>query len=206
VYLGALAPLELGAVFDPRPRLARPAPLIERSGGELLIGVSPGATHATKRWPIDRFAALTRSLATKFPHARFVAIGGEGDRALLEHLRAFAHEVAFHPLDVAKLDVTELLRAIASLDLMISVDTGPAHLAAAIGVKTVAIFGPTSTVRWGPRGDEHRVVSLGLDCAPCSNMGGEACPRPDRAHACLEELAVERVEGAVLELLRGSAA
>jgi heptosyltransferase II len=198
VYLTALEPLSLDpSTFDPRPILKRPERSIARAAGETLIGLSPGATHATKRWPIARFAELADRLASGNENARFVLIGGESDRAQLDELRAAAKHARFDPHDVAALDVYGLARAVASLDLLISVDTGPAHLAAAFGVRVVAIFGPTSTTRWGPRGAEHRVVSLELDCAPCSNMGDEHCPRPDRGHACMRELDVDRVLAAI---------
>jgi ADP-heptose:LPS heptosyltransferase len=69
----------------------------------------------------------------------------------------------------------------------------------------VAIFGPTSPLRWGPRGPTHQAVSLGLDCAPCSNVGGPRCPRADRDHACLRELEVEPVLEAALSALGAEA-
>lgn len=200
VYLSALGPLELEEGFDPQPRLKRPAPLLAREKTERLVGLSPGATHATKRWPAERFAELADRLAAAEPTTRFVLIGGEGDRATLDTIRAATEAAIIDPFDVAALDVPALARALASLDLLISVDTGPAHLAAAFGVPVVAIFGPTSTVRWGPRGSAHRIASLRLDCSPCSNMGGERCPRPDRAHACLHDLTVDQVLAAVKEL------
>lgn len=201
VYASAVESLELGAI-DPHPQLKRPARAL---AGDQLIGLSPGATHATKRWPAERFASLATRLAQERPGARFVLIGGEGDRAVLEEIRRLSKETRFETrfetLDVAALDVLELARVLASLELLVSVDSGPAHLAAAFGVPVVAIFGPTSTVRWGPRGAQHRIVSLALDCAPCSNMGGERCPRPDRAHACMNDLHVDRVLEAAREVL-----
>lgn len=201
VYLSALGPLELAQDFDPQPRIGRPAPLINRVKSERLIGLSPAATHATKRWPAERFAELADRLASVRPDTRFILIGGEGDRATLDLIRAATETAIIDPCDVAALDVPALARVLASLDLLISVDTGPAHLAAAFGIPVAAIFGPTSTVRWGPRGPAHRVVSLHLDCSPCSNMGGERCPRPDRAHACLHDLTVDQVRAAAVELL-----
>src|SRR5262249_52802024 len=97
--------------------------------------------------------------------------------------------------------VLGLARAIAALDLFIGVDSGPAHLAAGFGVPVVAIFGPTSTVRWAPRGDRHRVVSLALSCAPCTNFGGELCPLPTRSHECMEGLPAGTVAEAALSVL-----
>jgi ADP-heptose:LPS heptosyltransferase len=183
---------------DSIPRLSRPKPALEKHAGELLIGLSPGATHATKRWAPERFAEVADALPA---HARFVLIGGEGDRTTLETIRASSKTAKIDPLDVTKLDVFAMCRVLASFDLLISVDTGPAHLAAGFGVPVVVLFGPTSITRWAPRAPEHRVVSLRLDCSPCSNMGGEKCPRPDRDHACLRELSVEAVLNAARSAL-----
>lgn len=127
----------------------------------------------------------------------FVAIGGPNDRTVLDAMRAEAGAAAFEPLDVSKLDVDGLATVLASLDLLVSVDSGPAHLAAAMDVPTVVLFGPTSFVRWGPRGGPHQVVSLALDCAPCSNTGGARCPRPERDHACMRDLKPARVIDAI---------
>ena len=136
---------------------------------------------------MDRFVAL----AARLDAEELVLIGGPADRPLLDTLRANVQRVA--EVDTAALDVVGLVEVLDTLDLLVSVDTGPAHLAAALGVPTVVIFGPTSKVRWGPIGEPHRVASLDLDCAPCSNTGGPRCPIPARAHECLEALTVEHV-------------
>jgi heptosyltransferase II len=197
IYLGALAPLGVQAI-DLAPRLNLDG--FRRTPG-LKIGFAPGATHATKRWPAERFIELARGLKRTVPHAELILVGGPSDRPLLDVLRSQAGDARFSAIDVAAMDVLGLARMLADLDLLISVDTGPAHVAAGLGVPVVAIFGPTSPVRWGPRGDRHRIVSLSLDCAPCSNFGGASCPRADRRHACLETLPVERVLEAALSAL-----
>ncbi len=207
LYLGALAPLGVEpSTSDPRPRLARP-PTPPRAGRTLRIGLSPGATHETKRWPAERFAQLADWCAAerweRGSSAELVLIGGPQDRALLDEIAALARRARFLPLDVARADVEGLAAALAELDLLISVDTGPAHLAAAMGVPVVVLFGPTSPRRWGPLGEPHRVVLRELPCMPCSNTGGPRCPKPGMAQACLRELEVERVaEAARLVLAR----
>jgi ADP-heptose:LPS heptosyltransferase len=202
VYLSLLSKLGIDPPRDPRARGKRPEPLFSRSRPDdgIWIGMSPGATHATKRWPIARFLDLARSLTERVPRVRFVPIGGHADRDQIDAIKS-GDGLALAGGDTADLDVGGLLRAIASLDLLISVDTGPAHLAAAIGVPVVVLFGPTSSVRWGPRGAEHRAVSLNLSCAPCSNTGQEVCPLSSRSHACMEDLGVQVVLDAALTVL-----
>lgn len=195
LYLDVLRPLGALEGFDPRPRLGLPR--VPHPG--LRIGLAPGASHATKEWPLDHFRALAQGLLTARPQAELSLIGGPSERAKLEVLRASG--VTFTDGDSTTLDVLALTERLAGLDLLISVDTGPAHLAAALGVPTVVIFGPTSPVRWGPLGAPHRAVSLHLDCAPCSNTGGARCPRPDRDLLCLRSLSVERVLSDSLQVL-----
>jgi ADP-heptose:LPS heptosyltransferase len=206
VYLSVLGQLGIDPPLDQRAQAARsPEPLFARPKDDdaIWIGLAPAATHATKRWPMARFQELARSLSERLPRACFVPIGGQTDREPISRLRE-EDSIVLAGGDTTELDVSGLLRAIASLDLLISVDTGPAHLAAAIGVPVVVIFGPTSPVRWGPRGAEHRVVSMQSSCAPCSNTGSDVCPLPSRSHECMEGLGVDVVLEAALSSLRAA--
>jgi heptosyltransferase II len=199
LYLETLRPLGVAVESaDRRPRFVR-RPSGRRE--ELLVGLGIGATHATKRWPIERFVALAKELHAEAPRARFVPIAGPAERDLVERLRQDLPGEIVSRHDVASLDVTGLFEVIEQLELMIGVDSGPAHLAAALGIPVIAIFGPTSPRRWGPIGEEHRVVTLDLSCSPCSNIGGERCPIPARAHECMTALSVERVLFAAREIL-----
>ena len=196
MYLDVVAPLGLGPV-DPAPRLSRLAAPAER----LLVGLCPAARHATKRWPARNFALLAERIRAVRPDAAFRLIGGPQDRALLAEVRSARPGLRWAPGDVTREGVDGLARRIAEVRIFVGVDSGPAHIAAASGVSTVVLFGPTSKRRWGPLGGSHQVVDLGLDCAPCSNYGGRRCPRPDRAHACLTALSVDQVFDAVRPML-----
>jgi ADP-heptose:LPS heptosyltransferase len=195
IYLGTLGRLGISPEIDRAPRLARSAP-----AEGLAIGLAPGATHATKRWPAERFAELADRLQAALPEARFVPIGGATDRALLRDLIQSAKRARFEP-DTTDLDVAQLTDRLERLSLLISVDTGPAHIAAALGVPVVVLFGPTSPVRWGPIGERHRSLSLALPCAPCSNIGGDRCPLPGSPHSCMRDLGVDRIQEAALAAL-----
>ncbi len=85
------------------------------------------------------------------------------------------------------------------MQLLIACDSGPVHLATAVGTPVLALFGPTSTTRWGPPAP-GRALSLELRCAPCSNHGGDFCP--EGHHRCLADLAPEAVLAAAREMLR----
>ncbi|MBI4822327.1 MAG: glycosyltransferase family 9 protein [Deltaproteobacteria bacterium] len=190
LYLKVLEPL--GVPFDPDARTQlRRAP---RTSGK-KVGLSVGATHATKCWPGDHFLDLARAIRSRYSTLEIVPIGGPSDAETVERI---AREVNGRN-DVPSLDVLGLWRVISDLDVLVGVDSGPTHLAAAVGVPVVALFGPTSPKRWGPRGSEHRLIAPDLSCAPCSNTGGKVCPIG--THACLRDLSVDRVLEDTVSLL-----
>jgi heptosyltransferase-2 len=208
LYLEVLAPLGV-----PGAGPALEVPLTERAkalaaalgpapapGAPSWVGIAPGARWATKRWSPERFAEVGNALAAR-GHP-LVLLGGPGDRAELDAVRAL---LRVPPVaDTRELSISGLVGAIARLGLLVAGDSGPVHLADALGVPVVALFGPTSSKRWGPRVGPHRVVSLELVCSPCTNHGGARCPIG--THACLAHLEARAVVGAAEELLAGRGA
>lgn len=199
LYLGLLRGIGLDAAPS-APRLER-----RQSAEGRVIGLAPGARHATKRWAPERFGALADRLAAIYADARFLPVGGEADRPLLDKLTTTS-TASFLPATTA-LDVTGLVDALEGLSLLVTVDSGPAHIAAALGVPTVVLFGPTSPVRWGPLSDSPaptRTIAPNLDCAPCSNFGGERCPLSGAPHTCMVELEADVVFDAALSALEAT--
>ena len=173
---------------------ARAAAALAGGAGRPLVALAPGATWATKRWAPERFAAVGEAL-----HARgygLVLCAGPGDAPAVAAFKASCRA----PLaaDLTPLDVPGVAAALAQVRLLVACDSGPVHLAAAVGTPALALFGPTSVVRWGPR-PPGRALSLGLPCQPCSNHGGERCPLGH--HRCLADLSADRVLEAAGELL-----
>jgi heptosyltransferase-2 len=159
------------------------------------VALAPGARWATKRWPAERFAAVADSLAAQ--GVRIVLAGGPGDRDAFAAFRAAVRcrvdaDLSFLPLDA-------LAAALARVDLLVACDSGPVHLATAVGTPVLALFGPTSVARWGPP-PPGRSLALGLRCSPCSNHGGDVCP--ERHHRCLGDLTSDAVTAAAREMLR----
>lgn len=142
--------------------------------GTTLI-LAPGAAHATKRWP------YFGELATAWD-GPVRAIGGPGDEADVEPLGGICE--------------TSFDRTIDSLNggaVMVAGDTGLMHLAVAVGLPVVAIFGPTTSVDGFfdyPPG-LAQAAELSLSCRPCSRFGGAICPIGD--HACMRSLTVETI-------------
>ena len=149
------------------------------------VALAVGAAHAAKRWPADRFGLLARRLHEQ--GFDLCVLVGPGEEDLLQSVqRAAGRELA----STLGQGVEAILDHCRRSALVVSNDSGPAHLASAVGTPVVTLFGPTSWRRWRPLGPGH-VLSLELTCQPCSNHGRDRCPR--QHHRCMLDLDVERV-------------
>ncbi len=200
LYAEALAPLGVRGPGPLRIHLSRTAQAL--AGDALgrarppLVAIAPGARWATKRWPAERFAEVANALAAEGAH--IVLAGGPGDRDALAAMCANLRTPV--AADLSPLPIAALAAALARVQLLVACDSGPVHLAAAVGTPALALFGPTSTVRWGPP-PPGRALSLGLPCSPCSNHGGDSCP--EGHHRCLADLRADAVVSASREVLAG---
>ncbi|HUA38601.1 MAG TPA: lipopolysaccharide heptosyltransferase II [Candidatus Sulfopaludibacter sp.] len=129
------------------------------------IAIQPGARWPNKRWPVEYFAELVRFLSRKFPGFRFAILGGEEDRPLGETIACVETQRCLNLCgQTSLLEMVEWLRL---CDLMITNDTGPMHVAAALGKPLIALFGPTEPRRTGPYGQLNNVLRIDLPCSPC---------------------------------------
>ena len=160
--------------------------------GGPLIALSPSARWKTKRWPLEYYAALGDFLAER--GARIVVIGGgsgEGKKVTgLMRAPVLAADGIDDPLKLAAL--------LNRMDLLISNDSGPMHLAAAVGTTVIGLFGPTNPRRTGPYGAKHRSVCAPVECSPCYRRECE------RESECMRMITVERVRRVVEEILSGA--
>ncbi|MGQ9920439.1 MAG: glycosyltransferase family 9 protein [Desulfobacca sp.] len=187
----------LGAVACSRFRLALPpaagqdlAPLWTGGAGPLLI-LHPGTRWPSKHWPPVLWAQLADALG-RVRGARIVFTGSAADRPLIARIRAAMRGEA---VDLSgRTELPALARLFFQADAAVTTDTGPMHLAAAVGTPVAAIFGPTAPWRTGPYGCQHRVVLIGVACSPCRQR---RCPDP----VCLTELPVDMVLNATLAVL-----
>jgi heptosyltransferase-2 len=170
--------------------------LLERNGwsGGALVGVHPGATNShAKLWTTSRFAAAARKIAES-QNAQVVILGGPTEGVLAEEVqRGFPSDTAV--MLQGKTSLGDLIGVLAELSVFLCNDSGPMHLAAALGVKTVAVFGPTDARETGPRGAHARVVREPVDCSPCVYRD---CPID---HRCMERITPERVHDEALALV-----
>jgi ADP-heptose:LPS heptosyltransferase len=118
-----------------------------------LILVNPGAGRAAKRWPVDRFRALTRRLADE-TGARVIVLWGPGEEGAARGIAETAAGTVVAPPTTLR-DIMALARR---ARLVVAADTGPLHIAAAVGTACLGLYGPTSGIRNGPYGAGHRVL------------------------------------------------
>ena len=129
------------------------------------IALQPGARWANKRWPAEHFRELARKLTAQFPEARLAVFGGADDRALGEVIVRAAPERCLNLAgQTSLLEMVEWLRR---CELLITNDTGPMHVAAALRKPVIGLFGPTEPRRTGPYGQLDNCLRQPLPCAPC---------------------------------------
>ena len=129
------------------------------------IIIQPGARWLNKRWPAESYAEVVRRLAATNLEFQFVILGGEEDRPLGE---VIARVDGRRCLDLTgRISLPEMVEWIRLSKLMVTNDTGPMHVAAALGTPVVALFGPTEPRRTGPYRQLEHVVRLDLPCVPC---------------------------------------
>jgi heptosyltransferase-3 len=160
------------------------------SAGPYVV-VHPAAVMATKRWPADRFAALITWLQQA--GFRVVLTCGPGEDALVSSIQQSTAGVIAMP----GLSIPELAELIRAARCYIGNDSGPMHLATAVGTPTVAIWGSSSSVRWHPWGVEHQVVQNPFACNPCPGYRCLVAETP----LCIESVTVAQVERAVQAIL-----
>jgi len=148
-----------------RPEIAAAVKSKWPTEGTRWIALQPGARWDNKRWPVECFAELVRTLAKKFPAVRFAVLGGKDDRSLGETISAAEPARVLNLCGVTSLP--EMIEFLRGCDLLITNDTGPMHVAAALGKPLIALFGPTAPERTGPHGQQHNVLRLKLPCSPC---------------------------------------
>jgi heptosyltransferase-2 len=162
--------------------------------GGPLIGLNPSATYGpAKQWPPERYAALADVLCRDFG-ARIVLFGGPGDVPLGAKIAAMMKNPC---LDLAgKTELGEAMALIEACDLFVTNDSGLMHVAAALQVPVIAIFGSTNPVTTGPHSPRSRVVRQPLACSPCLK------PHCPEGHLqCMAAVTVETVRAAAGEFL-----
>ncbi len=193
----------------PAPRLAPPAqsgdgPDAWVRGDGPVVALFPGANGESRRWPTSRFAELAARLAAR--DREVLVLGGPGEEVLTGEV-AGSGAVKGSCTDLGgRTDLRQLAAVLSKCDVLVTNDTGPMHLAAALGRPLVALEGPADVSQTRPLGSRVRLVGrFDLPCVPCVK---NSCPRsgrgtvlPDADRECMRLITVDEVERAVEELL-----
>lgn len=153
-----------------------------------LIAINPMARWPTKLWRPERFSELADRIHHELS-SQVVFTGSSSDRDIVESI---CKRMRHRPLNLAgKTTLKELAYLYSISRALVCTDTGPMHIAAAMGCRVVALFGPTSPLRTGPYGEGHRVVRAEeMTCSPCFKR---TCDR----RACMDAIHTDQVFSAV---------
>lgn len=196
-FLGA-DPLSKAFVFPSRPddRARAEALLAEAGVGPTtpVIAFNPQARWPTKLWGEEQFAQVGEALARRHG-AKIVVIGSSSDLQAARRLASHMNPPPF--VAAGRTDLKVLIALLKRIDLLVTVDSGPMHLAAAIGTPLVALFGPTDPRLVGPYGGSGVVHRVPLPCSPCSKR--RCVIETDRL--CMHSISVEEVVDAASTFL-----
>lgn len=165
----------------------------EGLAGKFIAGINAGGGWYTKRWVLERFARLADLLIEQYK-ASVILLWGPGQKSDVESIQSMMKHKAFIPPETTLLQLGALLKR---CSILISNDSGPMHIAAAVGTPVVGIYGPTNPILQGPYGSRHVVVrNETLECLGCNFT---RCPI---GHPCMRELSVDDVLNGVKRLLK----
>ena len=164
------------------------------------IGIHVSGGRLVKQWPPERFADAAAALSGD-RGATIVLTGSAEDRPYVDRVKQALPAAAV--IDVAgRADLPTLAAVLARLDVLLTADTGPMHLAHAVGTPVVAIFGPSDPARYGPRGIYDRIVRVDLPCSPCNRIRKPPARCAGHIPDCMMAVDVPRVLAAIDDVLR----
>jgi lipopolysaccharide heptosyltransferase II len=183
---------------------------VQSLAGKKLVGIYPAASRDYKRWPAENFARLAGKIVDTWGYA-IVLLGAASDRALMEKIAAEIYtqcadaaiaDSAGEPISenvviACGLDLPVVCALLARLDFCIGADSGLMHIAAALNVPQVALFGHSSLLKFYPLSDKARVVRHDLPCSPCTPQ----CARKCAHRICIEGITVTEVWREAVQLI-----
>jgi ADP-heptose:LPS heptosyltransferase len=188
-----------------RAASAARAALAQLAGGTLparLIGLHAAGGRQIKQWAPERFAQAGLRIARELG-AAVVLTGGPEDASIVDGVALSLKQAGVTTLRVqGTVDLVILAGVLRQCQLLLTGDTGPMHLAAAVGTPVVAVFGPSMPWRYAPLIAEHRIVRIDLPCSPCNRIRRPPERCVGHVPDCLEGVSVD----AVVAAARGLAA
>ncbi len=176
--------------FDWIPERPQAARAVRRTAGkpENWAAIIPGARWENKRWPLEHYAALMKKLRATCPDLCFAVLGGREDTPLGRELSAALNGQGCMDL-TGRSTLPEMIEWIRFAQFVVTNDTGPMHVAAALDKPVIGLFGPTEPRRTGPYGQQDQALQLSLPCVPCMKSRCWHSPRME----CLQALSADMV-------------
>jgi lipopolysaccharide heptosyltransferase II len=156
--------------------------------GRPLVGIHSGSKQKAKRWSAERFSELADFIIEKH-HAQIVFVGGKEETSLIQSIIAQMKNGAVNLCGMTTLG--EIAALLKKIDLFVCNDSGPMHIAAALGVQLVALYGPGNFANWHPLAEEGKTVVIRhpVECGPCFAV---SCDKP----ICMDLITVDEVKNA----------
>ena len=161
---------------------------------DILIGINPSSRSHLKQWKKDGFTEVIKKLL-KNPGYKIILIGDMNEAKLSKEI---VKEVTSHGLIdlTGRTNLNELFALIEKFSLLLTCDSASMHIASDLGVKVIAIFGPTDPAEYGPRGDEDIVIRKNLRCSPCKKAQCRL-----GTHECMETISAKEILYAIKKVL-----
>jgi len=181
-------------IFYTNSELKKVAKLFSKDENKKYLGIAPGSIWFTKKWPKEYFIKLVELLKEK--NIGICLIGGNEDVDLCEEIKNDGEALNF----AGKLNIRESAALISKMDLMLTNDSAPLHLANAVKTDVYAFFGPTvKRLGFYPYRKNDKIIEIDLDCRPCGRHGGNKCPQ--NHHNCLKKISPEYVFDLIIQKL-----
>ena len=153
--------------------------------GQLKVGFFPGAGWKLREWMPERFAGIGDKLVEHF-NANILIFGGSKETGLVQTVANLmnARAISF----AGNLQIRQLAACLEKCDLFLTNDTGPMHIAAAVGTPTVSLFGPGNHIRFQPLGTQHQTIRHAVPCSPCKQFTDKC-----QDNICMKGIGVDEV-------------
>lgn len=160
---------------------------------QLKVGLFPGAGWKLREWMPERFASIGDRLVHHF-NAQVMIFGGPKEVELVRTVENLMREPAIS--FAGTLQIRQLAACIEKCDLFLTNDTGPMHVAAAVGTPTVALFGPGNHIRFQPLGDSHTIIRHDVPCSPCKQFTNKC-----KDNICMKQITVDEVWDSICQII-----
>ena len=166
-----------------------------------ILAIHPGARWMTKRWPVEKFAVVANKAMRQYGFS-VVILGSKAEMPLAHELQTLLQGFVSRKTVLnltGQTTLKQLAAVLSAVEIVLTNDSGPMHLAAGLGKSVLGVFTCTSPVTSGPPGGQHELVATQVSCAASYK---KQCPHSGRSHlCCMDELSTERVSAAFVRLI-----